>query len=114
MEKPASMSLKEWLIKKLTLKIMQPEKIIGVVIEEQFNKANDALNLHDTIELSGFGKFTFNRKRAEKRMGMYLNKKGGLLERLESETITETTRKNLESKLEILELNIKILKSKLK
>ena len=40
------------------------EKIIDQVINHQFDSANDALNTNDTLEISGFGKFFFNTKKA--------------------------------------------------
>lgn len=107
------MSIKEWLIKRLSLKIMQPEKVINCVITHQFDHANDALNLHDSIEISGFGKYIFNRKKAIKKMQVWMDMKEQLETRLSRENISDTTRKSLESKLEILNINIKILKPRL-
>lgn len=111
--KPASMSVKEWLIKKLAIRILIPEKVINVVITDQFDQANDALNTNDQVEISGFGKYIFNRKKAIKRMEDYLVIKEDLERRLASYTSPSVTKSNCEAKLEILLINIKILKTKL-
>lgn len=111
--KPNSMTIKEWLIKKLSLKIMQPEKVINCVVTHQFDHANDALKIHDTIEISGFGKYIFNRKKAIKKMQTWMDTKEQLEEKLAVSDLSYVVRNNLESKLEILNININILKPKL-
>ena len=64
MNKPASMSFKEWIIKKMSIQLVIPEKVIDQVVTHQFDSANDALNINKTVELSGFGTFHFNQKKA--------------------------------------------------
>lgn len=107
------MSIKEWIIKSISLKINQPEKIINIVITNEFDQANDALATNDQVEISGFGKYIFNRKKAIKRMASYLERKEEIEMRLKQNTLPLKTRKNLEVKLEILEVSIKMLKPKL-
>ena len=63
MEKPSTMSVKEWIIKKMSINMVISEKTIDQVINHQFDSANDALNTNDTVEISGFGKFLFNKKK---------------------------------------------------
>jgi len=75
MEKPMSMPLKEHLIKKLSLKLNIYEKIIGTVITDQFTEAFRATSTHNSIELSGFGKFVFNQKKAHQQMVKYQEQK---------------------------------------
>ena len=111
--KPASMSVKEWLIKKLAIRILIPEKVINVVITDQFDQANEALKTNAQVEISGFGKYVFNRKKAEKRMASYLDQKEDITEKLKNPNLKELTRNNLDAKLEMLLINTKILKSKL-
>ena len=110
--KPSSMSIKEYLIKKISLRIMQPEKVILTVITDEFDQANDALDTNDQVEISGFGKYVFNRKKAVKKMALWNVQKEELQARL-SETLTETTRKNLELKLDVVNRKIKGLKPKM-
>lgn len=66
------MQLKEFLVKKLSLKLNVSERIIDTVITNQFSSAFQATSHHNTIELSGFGKFTFNQTKAHKIMGKYI------------------------------------------
>lgn len=66
------MPLKEFLVKKLSLKLNTSERIIETVISNQFSTAFQATTHHNTIELSGFGKFTFSQHKAKKTMEKYL------------------------------------------
>ena len=66
-----SMPLKEWLIKKLSLKLLIPERVIDAVISDQFVSAYRATTTHNSIELSGFGKFVFSQHKAKKQMEKY-------------------------------------------
>ena len=75
MEKPMSMSVKEWIIKKMAIKMVISEKVIDSVVTHQFDSANDALNVHKSVEISGFGKFYFNEKKAIKTMEKYSSQK---------------------------------------
>jgi nucleoid DNA-binding protein len=68
MNKPTTMSHKEWLIKKLSIKIVVSEKIIDAIVNHQFDEANLALKVKNSIEFSGFGKFVFNMNKANKKM----------------------------------------------
>lgn len=70
-----SMPLKEFLIKKLSLKSNTSERIIEAVISNQFSSAFQATATHNSIELSGFGKFVFSMKRANRTMDKYIMNK---------------------------------------
>ena len=69
------MSVKDYLIRTLAVKILTSEKTIEAVINHQFQSANEAMDLHNSIELSGFGKFFFNDKKAIKRVNTLIAKK---------------------------------------
>jgi nucleoid DNA-binding protein len=106
--KPASMTLKEWLIKKLALDQKHSEKNIKVVIDNQFDTANDAVNKHDSVELSGFGKFVFNKNRAIKRLAKWKKEKAKLEEAMK-ENMSERRKLNMEDRIFVLDLSIKVL-----
>ena len=113
MEKPSTMTVKEWIIKRMSINIVVSEKVIDHVITHQFDSANDAVNVHKIVEISGFGKFHFNQKKAQ---GQYdkLNKIKQAYERmLLDENITETKKNAVELKLQIIETSIKTLKPKI-
>jgi hypothetical protein len=97
----------------MAISMVIPEKTIDAVIIHQFDSANDALNVHDSIEISGFGKFYFNQKKAQ---GQYvkLNKiKQAYENMLLDENITETRKNAVELKIKIVESSIKTLKPKI-
>jgi nucleoid DNA-binding protein len=114
MNKPASMSHKEWMIKRLSIQLVISEKIIDAVINNQFDTAHDALVNNNSIEFSGFGKFVFNVKRAEKRMLKFESQKAAFALQLEDETLTASMRIKVEKRLETALDNIKALAPKLK
>lgn len=112
--KPQSMSVKEWLIKKLAISIIIPERVIDAVISNQFDTANDALKTSKSIEISGFGKFVFNQNKAVKQMEKYISQKETFENILADESITNVRRTNISMKLETTLNNIKALAPKLK
>lgn len=60
------MSVREWITKKVATGIMIPENIVRLVISHQFDSAYEALENNNSVEISGFGKFYYNTKKAEK------------------------------------------------
>ena len=113
MNKPASMTIKEWIIKKMAIKMVLSEKIIEQVINFQFDSANQALSRNDTVEISGFGKFIFNTVKAQKQYDKYLLIKAGY-ERMLTEELTDKKRQSTERRLENIIQDINILKPKIK
>ena len=81
MDKPISMSVKDYLIRTLAVKILTSEKTIEAVINHQFQSANEAMDLNDSVEIAGFGKLFFNRKKATKKVEK-LNAKKLVMERI--------------------------------
>lgn len=113
MEKPQSMSVKEWIIKKMAINMVISEKVIDAVVVHQFDSANDALNVNKSVEISGFGKFYFNDKKAVTQYNKLLNIKKTYESNLEDENLSPTKRNALELKLQIVESSIKTLKPKI-
>lgn len=68
MEKPRSMSVKEFLVRKLSTEINISERIIMAVVTHQFDGMVEAMHTNNSVELSGFCKFTFNQTVALKRL----------------------------------------------
>lgn len=111
--KPQSMSVKEWIIKKMAVNMVIPEKVIDSVITHQFDSANDALNTNNSVEISGFGKFYFNNKKALTHYDKLLNIKKAYEKMLLDENISDTKKKSLEVKMKIVQYSINILKPKI-
>lgn len=68
MNKPQSMSIKDFLIRTLAIKLAINEKIVEVVVNHQFQSANEAMTCNHTVEISGFAKFIYNEKKAAKKL----------------------------------------------
>jgi len=113
MEKPISMSVKEWIIKKMSINMVISEKIIDSVIIHQFDSANDALNINKSVEISNFGKFYFNDKKALTQYNKLLAIKQAYNNMLLDENITDVKRNAVTLKLQIIESSIKTLKPKI-
>ena len=113
MKKPQSMSIKEWIIKKMAISMVVSEKTIDNVVTHQFDSANDALNIHDSIEISGFGKFYFNHKRAQAQYDKYVRIKQSYENMLANDSLSEKKRHSTEQKLISILNDIKIIKPKI-
>jgi nucleoid DNA-binding protein len=115
MDKPISLSVKDFLIRKMAVKMMLSEQLIETVINHQFQTTLEALTVPgvDSVEVSGFGKFLFNRKKAFKKMEIFHKKKEKFEEQLKDNTLTETKRKTIESMLRATLYDIEVLKPKL-
>lgn len=109
MDKPVTLSVKNFLIRKLSSDMIVPEKVIEEIVNHQFVTIVEATKVHHTIEMSGFGKFLFNHKKAQRRMWLYENTKR-LYESQLSQDITPVKRRSLEAKLKILLGYIEALK----
>ena len=89
------------------------EKTIDAIVTHQFDSANDALNIHKSVEISGFGKFFFNQKKALTQYNKLLAIKQAYENTLLDEDITSTKRNAVELKLQIIQTSIKTLKPKI-
>lgn len=70
---------KELLIRTIASKLLIAEKTIDAVINHQFASANSAMDTNKSVEISGFGKFMFNEKKAARRLKSYMMKKHDML-----------------------------------
>jgi hypothetical protein len=112
MDKPISMSVKDYLVRTLAVKMMISEKMIETVINHQFQSANEAMDTNNSIEISGFGKFYFNEKKAKKRLEDLIRKKNLMLEFLASAETSEQKKRSSQVTLEKTEALINLLKTK--
>jgi len=109
-----SMSVRDFLIRTLAVKMMVSEKTIEKVVDHQFQSANQAMDLNDSVEISGFGKFFFNKKKAIKKIAS-LNAKIGAMEKIiNNPDVTEQRRKSAKVTLDktIVSLNQLKLRTK--
>jgi hypothetical protein len=113
MDKPVSMSVKDYLIRTLAVKILTSEKTIEAVINHQFQSANEALDLNNSVEISGFGKLFFNNKKAIKRLGALNAKKEALEKIIADETFAEQKKKSSQVILNQTITTIGLLKARI-
>ena len=114
MDRPISLSVKDFLIRKLAIKLLTPEKTIEAVVHHQFSSANDAIQnaSNKSVEISGFGKFLFNNGKAAKRMKELLAIEANLINIINNSP-SEQRRKSATLKLETLRVTIENLKPKI-
>ncbi len=112
MDKPISMSVKDFLIRTLAVKMMVSEKTVETVVNHQFQSANEAMDLNNSIEISGFGKFYFNVNKANKRIQALENKKKIMEEIIANPNSTEQKKRSSKVTLDKTEALINLLKSK--
>ena len=112
-DKPKSMSVKDYLIRVQSVKMLLSEKTIEAIINHQFQSLSEAMRDNNSVELSGFGKFYFNSKKAAKRLENLLSKKEMFQRQLENETLTEARRNRANVTLTTTEADITYIKSKL-
>jgi nucleoid DNA-binding protein len=110
--KPKSMSMKDFLIRVQAVKMMKSEKTIEAVVNHQFQSTNLAMRTNNSVELSGFGKFFFNGKKAKKKLDGLYDRKVYIEEALKDELLTEQRRKRYDTMLQNVILDIEFLKSK--
>lgn len=113
MERPKSLSIKDFLIRKMSVKMLVPEFTLDAVISHQFQSANQAMTSVKSVELSGFGKFLFNDKKAIKKMEK-LHSQRNLFESLMNDaTLSEQRRNNAKLKYDTAIMSINALKPKI-
>ena len=112
MDKPVSLSVKDYLVRTLAPKMLTSEKVIDAVVTHQFNEANSALKENASIEISGFGKFYFNYKKALKKLDMLERLKNKMEYELTNNLVPMHKRNGAESKYNSLLLIIEYLKDK--
>jgi nucleoid DNA-binding protein len=83
-DKPISMSIKDFLIRKLAISLLTEEKVIEAVVNHQFTSALSATQTCKEIEISGFGKMFFNDKKAASKYQKQLQKMEYFTEQLSS------------------------------
>lgn len=113
MDRPKSMPLKDFLIRILAVKLRLSERTIESVVNHQFQSANDAMKTNDSIEISGFGKFSFNTKKAQKRLDFLLQRIEEYKQQLKN-PLPITQIEKLPARIAHFEKEVEWLKTKLK
>jgi nucleoid DNA-binding protein len=112
-DKPISLSVKEYLIRRMAVKMRMSEKVLEAVVNHQFQSANEAMSQHKSLEISGFGKFFFNDGKAVKTMEKFLSQKALFEKKANDEALPEAKRRNASMKLQSALDNIRDLKPRI-
>ena len=107
------MSHKEYLVRALSVKLAMSEKLIEAVVNHQFQSANEAMDVHHSLELSGFGRIIFNNKKAIKKLAKLEAKLEKAQQQLQLNTCTEAERKKAQDTIDVTTIQIRILKPKI-
>ena len=99
-DKPESMSLRDWITKKVAISTAIPENIIKRVIVHSYESSYEATKYNDSIEISGFGKFYYSKTKAEKEIEYCVKQKNTYEKRLQKSCSTENERQQAENKVE--------------
>lgn len=110
MEKPLSMSTKSFLIRKLSVDTMTPEKIIEAVINYQFLGVLEAMKTNKIIEFSGWGRFGLSVNKTLKQIEKDIKNKEYWEEFLKKDDISIQSRNSTMVKLENVINDINVLK----
>lgn len=113
MNKPQSLPTKDFLIRTLALKLAIDEKIVEAVVNHQFSSANQAMDVNNSIEFSGFGTMRFNNKKAERHISQLNKKMSSLQDIIDDAQSKEFKKKRSEIVIAKILEKIKQLKPKI-
>lgn len=111
--KPSTMSLKEWLIKRMAAEFSVSEKTLHNIVSHQFDNIALQMMEKDSLDVSGFGKFVFSKKRAERKLQKLYDIKEAYRKYQEDPLSSGLKKRNIADKLVHLEKSIELLKRKL-
>jgi nucleoid DNA-binding protein len=97
-DKPVSLSIKQFIIRNMSVKMNIQERTLETVINHQFESALNSLDTCNSLEFSGFGKIFFNRKKAIRK----IEKLERCLETYNSSLLADISalrKKNLETRI---------------
>ena len=110
---PKKLTTREKLIKKISSEKVISQMVIELVVKHQFDSAHEALKTNESVELSGFGKFLFNIKKAKRRMGQLEKVRNTYSEMLKNPEMPEKQAAFIKGKLSGLNIALSSLKLKL-
>lgn len=110
---PRKLLTREKLIKKLSSEKVISERVIEQVVKHQFDSAHEALKTNDSVEISGFGKFLFNVKKAQRKVEGFDKLALAYEKLLKNPEMPEKQAAFIKSKLSSLNITLASLKLKL-
>lgn len=110
MDKPISLSVKDYIIRKMAVKLMVKEEVINAIVMHQFTSAIEAMSRNKSVEISGFGKFYFNYNKAVKKMEKMLLQRTHLYNQLSHPHSSDNKKRIAQIKIDDLTEEIELLK----
>jgi len=98
----------------MSTKLVVSEIVLNQVINHQFDSAHDALKDNNSIEISGYGKFLFNSKKAHTKVRNLEKIKASYENILKNDDISLKRSNFIKSKLSSINLTLGSLRPKLK
>ena len=108
-----SITTKGWLVKMLSSELMMSETVIDAVIDHAFEMVKEKMLKNDTVEIAGFGKFIFNRKKALRKLDDWRNAKRVMTDYSNDESINEIKRKGYANKVKNITVDIDLLEKRI-
>lgn len=112
-KKPQTMPVKDFLIRRMSIDTAISVEVITAVVTHQFVSMVEATKTVDSVELSGFGRFLFYKRKALRKLKWYEDGVEERLGQLLDPSITDKKRKGIEDSLEGLRSKIETLKKRL-
>ena len=109
--KPISLSVRNYIQRKLSVKLMISEDIIDQVIADSGKQIQEAMKKENSVELSGFGKLVFRKKLALKDISSYTKTANLFKEQLL--TATDAEKVKIQKKLDTVEEILTYLKARI-
>lgn len=113
MDKPVSISVKAWIIRKMSVSSQMQESVIETIVNHQFEGAYIALDTCNSLEFSGFAKLFFNTKKAHKKLEKMESQIREFTRIVNDECVDEIRRKRVDFKLQLTIKTHKYLSDKL-
>ena len=112
-DRPVTMTVKDGLVRRMSVDMKISESIVHRVIDHQVNSMKKAFDVNNSVEISGFGKFVFNKKKVMRKINGCYEIKKRYEETLNDKTLPERKRVSVEFKLHKLMLDVEAMKKKL-
>lgn len=115
MHKTLSQSVKDYLVKRMSVRLNIPSKTIDAIVAHQMEGINKAIQSDNkfSVEMSGFGKWIFNHKKAQRKYEKHLSKEKVFMEILERPDLTDRQKASYTLKLENTRKWMEAIKPKL-
>lgn len=110
MSRPLTVPIKDWMIKNLSKEKDISERTIQCVIVHQAESVMKKMRECRSVEFSGFGKFLFNVKKAEKKLANMLYMEPRMRAIIDNIEATPQKRRAMEVRYKVLVEDIELLK----